>query len=147
MWGRKRLETQPAAQPEPKNLQLIHEPKPAPLTCEGPAEMGREAKQPTGATEDYATSRLGASFRVKGEISGNEDLHIEGTVDKGQPKRHLSLPPVHEKKDFVWRESRRSALAIRRPGTDPEGQRLGRYRQTREFNIAALRFRVCAGGN
>ena len=79
--GRKRLETQPSAQPELKNLQLIHEPKPAPLTCEGPEEMGRDAKQPTGATEDYATSRPGASFRVKGEISGNEDLHIEGTVE------------------------------------------------------------------
>jgi hypothetical protein len=81
MWSRKRLETQPAAQPEPKNLQLIHDPKPAPLTLEGPAEMSRDAKQAMVATEDYATSRLGDSFRVKGEISGNDDLHIEGTVE------------------------------------------------------------------
>jgi len=34
-----------------------------------------------GATADSATARLGSSLHLKGEISGNEDLHIDGTVE------------------------------------------------------------------
>jgi cytoskeletal protein CcmA (bactofilin family) len=34
-----------------------------------------------GATSDRATARLGASLQVKGEISGDEDLQIDGTVE------------------------------------------------------------------
>jgi cytoskeletal protein CcmA (bactofilin family) len=58
MWGRKRPGTPPAAQPEPKDLHAIHPPKPAP-----------------------STSRLGANLGVKGEISGSEDLQVDGTVE------------------------------------------------------------------
>src|SRR5258707_15748440 len=36
---------------------------------------------PLGATADRATARLGASLHVKGEISGNEDLLIDGSVE------------------------------------------------------------------
>jgi len=37
--------------------------------------------RPTGATADAATSWLGSSLHVKGEIAGNEDLHIDGRVE------------------------------------------------------------------
>ena len=36
---------------------------------------------PAGATTDRATAWLGSSLHVKGEISGNEDLCIDGTVE------------------------------------------------------------------
>jgi len=36
---------------------------------------------PAGATADHAPSRLGSSLHLKGEISGNEDLDIDGTVE------------------------------------------------------------------
>jgi len=37
--------------------------------------------RPTGAAADAATSWLGSSLHVKGEIAGNEDLHIDGRVE------------------------------------------------------------------
>jgi cytoskeletal protein CcmA (bactofilin family) len=37
--------------------------------------------RPLGATADRSTARLGPSLHVKGEISGNEDLVIEGSVE------------------------------------------------------------------
>ncbi len=40
------------------------------------AEATRISPMPAGSA-----ARLGASIRVKGEISGNEDLHIDGTVE------------------------------------------------------------------
>jgi len=43
--------------------------------------MNNDATRPTGATADRAPSRLGSSLHVKGEISGNEDLYIDGTVE------------------------------------------------------------------
>ena len=43
--------------------------------------MSTDAMSPLGATADRATARLGPSLHVKGEISGNEDLLIEGSVE------------------------------------------------------------------
>ncbi len=43
--------------------------------------MNQDVMRPTGATADRATARLGSSLHLKGEISGNEDLHIDGTVE------------------------------------------------------------------
>ncbi len=43
--------------------------------------MNKDVMRPTGATADRATARLGSSLHLKGEISGNEDLHIDGTVE------------------------------------------------------------------
>ena len=36
---------------------------------------------PLGATGDRATARLGSSLHVKGEMTGSEDLLIDGSVD------------------------------------------------------------------
>ncbi len=43
--------------------------------------MSTDAMRPLGATADRSTARLGSSLHVKGEISGNEDLLIDGTVE------------------------------------------------------------------
>jgi len=43
--------------------------------------MNKDVMRPMGATADSATARLGSSLHLKGEISGNEDLHIDGTVE------------------------------------------------------------------
>ena len=43
--------------------------------------MSTDAMRPMGATADRATARLGASLHIKGEITGNEDLVIDGSVE------------------------------------------------------------------
>jgi cytoskeletal protein CcmA (bactofilin family) len=43
--------------------------------------MSTDAIRPLTNPTDRATARLGASLHVKGEISGNEDLHIDGSVE------------------------------------------------------------------
>ncbi len=81
MWGNKKPDTPQAADPEPKNVQMNQPPKPAPESWEGTTKMNKDVMRPAGATADRATARLGSSLHVKGEISGNEDLHIDGTVE------------------------------------------------------------------
>ena len=43
--------------------------------------MSTDAMRPLGGTADRGTARLGTSLYVKGEISGNEDLLIDGSVE------------------------------------------------------------------
>ncbi len=82
MWGDKKLGTQPAAQPDQKNSETTTTPpKPAPANREGTNAMSTDAMRPMGATSDRATARLGASLHIKGEITGNEDLQVDGTVE------------------------------------------------------------------
>jgi cytoskeletal protein CcmA (bactofilin family) len=87
MWGNaKKPETPQAAQPEAKifaaNQQNLNQaPKPAPATWEGTNAMSTDAMRPLGATGDRATARLGASLHVKGEITGSEDLLVDGSVE------------------------------------------------------------------
>ena len=81
MWGNKRPDTPQAAQPDSKNLQSNQPPKPAPATWEGTNAMSTDAMRPLGATGDRATARLGASLHVKGEITGSEDLLVDGSVE------------------------------------------------------------------
>ena len=83
MWGNKKPETPQSAQPvlSTPNFPTNQPPKPAPATWEDKPAMSTDAMRPLGATADRATARLGASLHVKGEISGNEDLLIDGTVE------------------------------------------------------------------
>ena len=83
MWGNKKPDTPQAAQPESKNFPVNPPaPKPAPATTwEGTNAMSTDAMRPLGATADRATARLGPSLHIKGEISGNEDLLLEGSVE------------------------------------------------------------------
>ncbi len=43
--------------------------------------MSTDALRPLSTTTSGSTARLGASLHIKGEISGNEDLHIDGSVE------------------------------------------------------------------
>jgi cytoskeletal protein CcmA (bactofilin family) len=81
MWSNKKPDTPQAAQPETKKLPVNPPPKPSAASWEGTTAMSTDAMRPIGATADRATARLGPSLHVKGEISGNEDLVIEGTVE------------------------------------------------------------------
>src|SRR5229473_8120287 len=81
MWGNKKSHTPQAADPDPKNWQTNQPPKPAPESWEGTTKMNKDVMRPAGATADRATARLGPSLHVKGEISGDEDLDIDGTVE------------------------------------------------------------------
>jgi cytoskeletal protein CcmA (bactofilin family) len=82
MWGNKKPETPQAAQPESKNFPVNNPPpKPAAATWEGTTAMSTDAMRPMGANADRSTARLGPSLHVKGEISGNEDLVIDGSVE------------------------------------------------------------------
>jgi cytoskeletal protein CcmA (bactofilin family) len=85
MWGNKKPDTPQAAQPESKNFPVnppVPKPSAAPAnTWEGTNAMSTDAMRPLGATSDRATARLGPSLHIKGEISGNEDLLLEGSVE------------------------------------------------------------------
>ena len=87
MWGNKKPDTpqaapgSQAAQPEQKIPQMNQAPKPAPATWEEKTVMSTDALRPLSATADRATARLGSSLHVKGEITGNEDLQIDGSVE------------------------------------------------------------------
>jgi len=81
MWGNKKPDAPQAGQPEQKNFQTNQPPKPSSATWEDKPAMSTDAMRPLGATADRATARLGASLHVKGEISGNEDLLIDGSVE------------------------------------------------------------------
>jgi cytoskeletal protein CcmA (bactofilin family) len=79
MWGDKKLET-----PQPTTAKAPERPapvaKPGSATTEGTA-MSTDTMRPLSTTPSGSTARLGASLLVKGEISGNEDLHIDGSVE------------------------------------------------------------------
>src|SRR5258707_3638827 len=79
MWGDKKPET-----PQPTTAKAPEPPapvaKPASAKTEGIA-MSTDAMRPLSSTPSGSTARLGASLQVKGEISGNEDLHLDGSVE------------------------------------------------------------------
>jgi cytoskeletal protein CcmA (bactofilin family) len=88
MWGNKKVEPQqqPAAVPaagDPNplfsNPPNANSPKPAPASWEEKS-MSTDASRPLPSTSS-TPARLGASLHVKGEISGNEDLLIDGSVE------------------------------------------------------------------
>lgn len=43
--------------------------------------MSTDAVRPLASSPVGSTARLGASLHVKGEITGNEDLHVDGSVE------------------------------------------------------------------
>jgi cytoskeletal protein CcmA (bactofilin family) len=85
MWGNKKPDTPQAAQPAPANPITNQQPPkpapPAPASWEEKSVMATDAMRPMGATGDRASARLGSSLHVKGEITGSEDLLIDGSVE------------------------------------------------------------------
>jgi cytoskeletal protein CcmA (bactofilin family) len=79
MWGEKKPET-----PQPTTAKAPERPAPVPKPGSAKTEgitMSTDAMRPLSTTPSGSTARLGASLHVKGEISGNEDLHIDGSVE------------------------------------------------------------------
>jgi len=68
MWGRKKPDAERTAKPEPKNLQANQPSGPPSTTVEGTTQISKEA-------------RLGPSLKMKGEITGSEDLVIDGSFE------------------------------------------------------------------
>src|SRR6266851_586311 len=83
MWRNKKPDTPQAADPEPKSVQTNQPPMPTLASWEETTKMNKDVVPAAGAgaIADRATARLGSSLHVKGEISGNEDLYIDGTVE------------------------------------------------------------------
>jgi len=82
MWGNKKPEP-PAAKPAvqttpsaPAAPPSALPPAPMEVTAMNPSEPVRSVTPPAGTG-----ARLGPSLHVKGEISGSEDLHIDGSVE------------------------------------------------------------------
>ncbi len=76
MWGDKKQETParpPAAQPPRETTSY------APINSGEAKTMAPESN--FSGTTGGATARLGASLHIKGEITGNEDLQIDGSVE------------------------------------------------------------------
>jgi cytoskeletal protein CcmA (bactofilin family) len=86
MWGEKK----PAAPAKPPS-NVPEPPKPVtpelykPSTASAPSPVEARTMSPLEtsypATSSGATARLGQSLHFKGEISGNEDLHLDGSVE------------------------------------------------------------------
>jgi cytoskeletal protein CcmA (bactofilin family) len=81
MWSNKKQDKPPPADPGLKNAQTNQSLKPAPAAWEGITKTSKDAMRPAEPTSERAPSRLGSSLHLKGEISGNEDLDIDGTVE------------------------------------------------------------------
>jgi cytoskeletal protein CcmA (bactofilin family) len=43
--------------------------------------MSTDAIHPLAPTPGGSTARVGVSLHIKGEISGNEDLHVDGSIE------------------------------------------------------------------
>jgi cytoskeletal protein CcmA (bactofilin family) len=81
MWGHKKSHTPQAAEPELKNWQTTQPIKVTLAFWERRPKMNKDVMRPAGATAEQTTARLGPSLHVHGEILGNEDLYIDGTVE------------------------------------------------------------------
>lgn len=81
MWGRKKPDRPVAAKSEPKNLKGKQPPGPSRANLQGTAEVNKEAVRPTGEMVARVAARLGPNLHVKGDISGGEDLVIDGTFE------------------------------------------------------------------
>jgi len=81
MWGTNKpeLETPPAL---PKRIKApeISSNKPVATSLEAKV-MSADVTRPSVLPSVGSGARLGASLYVKGEITGNEDLHVDGTVE------------------------------------------------------------------
>jgi cytoskeletal protein CcmA (bactofilin family) len=77
-WGEKKPDAStrtPVQQPRPS------ETKPSATPFPGKAKTMTPVDSTYPATSGGSAARVGASLRIKGEITGNEDLQIDGTVE------------------------------------------------------------------
>jgi cytoskeletal protein CcmA (bactofilin family) len=79
MWGDKKPEA-PAKSPQQPLKPNVTTSSPAPYPGEVKTMAPSDSTYPT-TTSGSSTARLGASLHIKGEITGNEDLQIDGSVE------------------------------------------------------------------
>jgi cytoskeletal protein CcmA (bactofilin family) len=82
MWGDKKQET-PARTPLPQQPRMNVSPA-TNISGEAKTMAPLDSSNPAAASDRSSgsgTARLGASLHVKGEITGNEDLAIDGSVE------------------------------------------------------------------
>jgi cytoskeletal protein CcmA (bactofilin family) len=86
MWGSKKQEPAPPPRPAPSvPATAVVTPPPSEPNLPSPLEVTKEAT-PMNPNEmrpaaPAGGARLGQSLHVKGEITGNEDLHVDGSVE------------------------------------------------------------------
>jgi cytoskeletal protein CcmA (bactofilin family) len=86
MWGEKKPESPQKKQESPTRTPLPQQPKveatPTPsFSGEAKTMANYDSTYPTNVSGGAGTARLGATVHVKGEITGNEDLAIDGSVE------------------------------------------------------------------
>jgi cytoskeletal protein CcmA (bactofilin family) len=89
MWGNKKTDGPQAGGPADSAAPKVPEQVPSSPVSQSTLvvptreekTMSTDAMRPLNTTPQGSTARLGASLHVKGEISGNEDLHIDGIVE------------------------------------------------------------------
>lgn len=102
MWGSKKPESQPVVTEQSKGTPRST----ASSTWEG-NKMSTDVNRTLSSSPSGSTARLGASLHVKGEISGNEDLHIDGSVEglvQLEDRRLTVGPTAKLSADVVARE-------------------------------------------
>jgi cytoskeletal protein CcmA (bactofilin family) len=82
MWSNKRAETEVSlpSVPTSPQVQETNPDKPTSASMDG-RSLTTQAVRPATTTPARETARLGAKLHVKGEISGQEALHVDGSVE------------------------------------------------------------------
>src|ERR1700741_3829199 len=104
MWGDKKPDA-PARTPLPQQSKSSS-PSATPFTREVKTMAPLDSPYPATTTSG-GTARLRASLHVKGEITGNEDLHIDGTVEglvHLEDRRLMIGPSAKVTADIIARE-------------------------------------------
>ena len=82
MWGGDKKNESPARQPLPQQPgSTTASPISSAPSFSGEAKTMAPLDSTYPSTTSGGTARLGGSLHVKGEITGNEDLHIDGSVE------------------------------------------------------------------
>ena len=79
--GNKKPVKSQMAEPERKHSPASELSTPAPPADWGTTQTKEDAKHPTDAAVDRPVSRVGPSLYLKGELSSNEDLYLDGMVE------------------------------------------------------------------
>lgn len=80
-WLREKPGQRQTAKPASKYLQVNQPPRPPLASLPATVQPNKEVAAPTGAMMGSVASRFGASLQIKGEVTGSEDLVIEGTFE------------------------------------------------------------------
>src|ERR1700676_1882153 len=103
MWGDKRPDA-PTRSPLPQQPSTVSS---APSFSGDAKKMAPiHSRYPTTTANERSTARLGGGLHVKGEITGNEDLHVDGSVE--------GLVQLEDRKLTVSASARVSAEIIAR---------------------------------